>query len=378
MRYRSAPRPLGGTLYETPSGGLVADDGRQVFGISTDAGEAFSGISGPSILYIVDEASGVAEEIYETIEGNRAGGASLLVIGNPTHTSGTFYRAFTVARAGWSTHHISSLEAAAWQHEHGAIPGLATAEWAAEMAADYGRESAVYQIRVLGDFAQDGSDVVIGLSVVQAAIARWVDEPPTKGRILVGVDVARYGDDESVIQIVRGAHAFAPIALRGLDGPQLAARVVLAVDQAKHAGDRYYTATKPRVNVDVIGVGASCYDALAREDSLDVVGVNVGESATADPVPGEPGFSRLRDQVWFAARAWLLAGGTLPADPKLEADLVAPRFGFALDGRYRVESKDDIKKRLGRSPDRGDALCLAVCDPPREVTTAELWANLRA
>lgn len=379
--YNRSKSHLGGQLHETPSAGLVADDGRQVIGFATDTGESFSGISGANVLYVVDEASGVDEQIFETIEGNRAGGASLLMLGNPTQTSGTFYRAFNEARAGWDAHRISSVEAAQHQVDHGEIPGLATMEWVDEKRADGWEGTPLWDVRVAGDFPAEGPDVVIGLKLVQAARERLeaarvalarLDRLP---RLRVGVDVARFGDDESAVAYVRGAVLEPLESFRGLDGQELAARVVAGVRSRRTAGE-----PKALVKVDVIGVGAACYDALAHwpdlDDEVELIAVNVGEGATREPPPGEPGFNRLRDQVWFGARAWLLAGGALPDDPKLEADLVAPRYGFAVEsGRLKVEGKDEIKKRLKRSPDRGDAVCLAVYDPPVEQSVAASWAS---
>ncbi len=373
--HKGAVQPIGGKLAITASSGLVADDGRQIIGYAADSGEAFSGISGENVFYIVDEASGVDEEIWDAIERNRAGGASLLAISNPTQVSGTFYRAFHEQGASWDQHVISGLEAVAYQEKYGRIPGLVSAEYIAERRADGWPGTVLWSVGVEGEFPREGTNVVIGLGLVEAAQARWTVYADSTARLLVGVDVARFGDDESVVQLVRGLAAYPPRAFRGLDGPQLAARVVEIVEAALGPADRAPGAPLPRVKVDVIGVGASAFDALKRIESLEVVAVNVGESATTEPAPGEPGFSRLRDQVWFAARAWLMAGGALPNDSKLKADLVAPRFGFALDGRCKVEGKDDMKKRLGRSPDRGDALCLAVFEPVVEESTAEQWGR---
>jgi hypothetical protein len=96
-------------------------------------------------------------------------------------------------------------------------------------------------------------------------------------------------------------------------------------------------------------------DILRRErGELDVVPVNVAEAATSE------GYHRLRDQLWFGLLDWLKEGGAIPDDPKLFSELVAPTYFFDARGRQEVEEKDAIKKRLRRSPDRADALCLAV------------------
>ncbi len=362
---------LGGKLSKTPDTGLVSDDDRELFGFATDEPERFAGISGPNVLYIVDEASGVAEEIFEAIEGNRAGGAHVLCLGNPTQIGGTFYDAFHAACAGWQLFHVSSIEAARWQADRGAVPGLATTAWIEEKRADGWEGTPLWDVRVLGDFPRTGDNQVIPLVLIEAAIERWrawvaEGRPEPAGALQLGVDVARFGSDASALAPVRGRHAYPIASHRGLDGPQLAARVVERAQEPtlRRRGER------PIANVDVIGVGASCFDALVREKdeqgqpAVIAVAINVAENATAQPGPWEPGYHRLRDQLWFSLRTWLSEGGVLPPDPKLEAQLSAITYRFDEQGRYLVESKDDLKERLGRSPDEADALCLAVYRPP--------------
>ena len=354
--HQHAVIPLGGQLLRTPSGGLTADDGRQIIGFSTDTGEAFSGVSGENVLYIVDEASGYDELIFEAIEGNRAGGASLLLLGNPTQTSGTFYRAFNEERNRWVTFHVSSLEAVEWQERNHRIPGLATREWIEEKKRDGWEGTSLWDVRVAGDFPREGSNTIIGLALIEAAQKRWRDAKPDMAqRLRIGVDVARFGDDEAVIQSVRNDYAFPAVAFHALDGPQLASKVL---DEARLR--RRDILEKPVVNIDVIGVGVGPYDVLKHEKEIECHPINVGESSTVLTPAGEPGFSLLRDQLWFGCRDWFKADGCLPVDGKMEADLVAAKYGYDARGKIKVEAKNDMKKRLGRSPDRGDALCLAV------------------
>src|SRR5262249_50088317 len=114
--YQRSRLPIGGRMSPSPEQGLKFPDGREVGGFSTDEPERIAGWSGPSMLFIVDEASGINEAIFDAVEGNRAGGgAHLVLFGNPTQTVGTFYEAFTSARERWHTLHISSEEAAEYQ-----------------------------------------------------------------------------------------------------------------------------------------------------------------------------------------------------------------------------------------------------------------------
>ena len=136
-----------------------------------------------------------------------------------------------------------------------------------------------------------------------------------------------------------------PIVLHSLDAVQVAGKVLEVARQFASPGEL------PLVRVDVIGVGAGVADFLRYNNQVECVPVNVATSATVEE------YSLLRDQLWFGLQKWLKDGGTIPSDPKLEAELVAPIYAFDLRGRIKVEPKEKIKERLRRSPDR------ACCGP---------------
>jgi phage terminase large subunit len=351
--YRTASPPIGGQLHRVADPGLQFDDGvREIRGFSTNEPEKIAGFSG-NILYIVDEGSGVDEQIYEVIEGSRAGGAKLVVFGNPTQTSGTFFEAFTSAKDAWHTIHVSSEDSPNITGEC-EIPGLAVREWMEEKLREWGEDSPLYQVRVRGNFPLQAENAVIGIGLVEEASKRWA-EMPEDGPLTIGVDVARFGDDETVIQPVRGKKALKPITLNSMDTVQVAGRVAQVVREMRRDGEF------PQVKVDVIGVGAGVADYLRALEGLEavIVDVNVGEASTVS-APDEPEYARLRDQVWFMLKAWLKNGGAIPDDGKLHAELLAPLYGFTVDGKLKVEPKEETKKRIKRSPDRADALCLAA------------------
>ena len=344
--YGGARWPLGGVLHADPDAGLQCQDGREIVGFSTTEPERMAGISGANVLFIVDEASGVPEEIFEAIEGNRAGGARLVMFSNPTRTSGTFFDAFNAKREFWTTMHISSTETPNAQGV-GNIPGLATKAWIDEKIREWGESSPLYAVRIQGDFPSQSENAIIGLAVVQSALDRWEDAPAV-GELVLGVDVARFGDDESVIQPVRGHKAYRPTAVHGLDTVAVAGKVLEVARTMRTRGEPV------TVNVDVIGVGAGVADNLRQHDWLSVNDVNVAVAAK-----NENDFVNLRAELWFGMRDWLKVGG-ISEDSKLESELVAPTYSFDNRGRYKVESKDELKKRLARSPDRADALALAL------------------
>jgi hypothetical protein len=352
--YHGAKIPLGGELHELPEIGLQYEDGREIVGFYTTEPEKMAGISGPNVLFIVDEASGIPVEIYEAIEGNRAGGAGLVLFSNPTQTSGEFFDAFHTKRSYWTCIHVSSVEAA----ETG-IPGLATKAFIDEKRREWGEASPLYQVRIEGNFPSQAENSVIPLVDVEAALARH-DSTHDEATLTLGVDVARFGDDASIIFPVRGKKAFAPIKLQGKDNVQVAGAVM---DVARRL--RFGSNERVRVNVDVIGVGAGVADQLRdRHQAKEIVlaEVNVAEKASSERFQRE--YANLRSELWFNVAAWLRSGGAIPRDGELEGELVAPLYTFDLKGRRKVEAKDDLKKRLGRSPDKADALALAVHSRP--------------
>ena len=347
--YREAKVPIGGRLFEVYNKGLRLDDGREVFGLTTRDAEAFAGISSPALLFIVDEASGFPEPIFNAVFGNMAGGGKVVLTGNPTRTSGTYYDTFHAKRHAWKTLHVSSLDSPNFHGGH--VPGLATPEWAEWAAQQWGVGTPAWDVRVLGNFPRQGENTVCSLAAVEDASARWT-ETKAEGLLHLGVDVGRFGDDPSVIFPRRGQLALHPTELRGLDGPDVAGEVLKVVRALRHDESE-----KPRVKVDVIGVGASVFDALKRSKEVVAVAIDVSSRAS-DPEQ----YANLRAEAWFMLSAWLSGGGAIPPDAPLEGELVAPTYSFDGQGRYLIEPKDHIKACLGRSPDHAEGLMLSIVD----------------
>jgi hypothetical protein len=360
-----------------PETGIRWDDGRFIKGFSTDDPVRMGGFSGPAMLFIVDEASGVDERIFEAIRGNLAGGtaddesavAKLFLVGNPTQVSGTFYEAFHKQRKLWDTHHISSADTPNVKEGRVVIPGLATQEYLDECLVAYkSKDDPRYQVRVAGNFPQQNAFSVIKLGAVEAAIERYANEEwrravqePNKYRLHVGVDVARFGDDSSVACPRRGPVAFPSVRCSKLDEVEVSGMVInlcYGPEGLHRKGEQ-----KPLVKVDVIGVGGGVATILKRATNDDgdllfnVVEVNVSEKALED---GD--YPNQRSEMWFATAEWLETGA-VPDTDDLHSELIAPRYKFDGQGRRCVERKAEFKKRLGHSPDEADALCLSVYTP---------------
>ncbi len=358
---------LGGKLAERPDRGLRGPQDREVWGFSTDDPDRFSGISGARVVYLLDEAAGIEDAIDEAIEGNRAGGAQKHGYGNPTQTTGFFFRAFHEESNLGVTHHLNSERTPNARGDGAPRPGLATAAFIERARVKWHPHEThpIYGYRVRGDFPAQASHSVFGLAAVQAATQRWTPHCPERAlphRLEVGLDCARFGDDSNVVQALRGWYAYMPKATAGQDSIQVAGWARKVVNDLRTPQERS-RGPKPRVKVDVIGIGAGVFDQLkASAPELEVVPVNGSSSPTTEPTDGDPGFTNLRAEMHFAAADWI-ATGALPPDAELRSELLAIRYSFHRLGPLKVEEKDEIKKRIGRSPDRSDALTLAVHDP---------------
>lgn len=373
--------PIGGKMNETPWSGLRFADQRHLYGRSTKTKENFAGISAPNLLILVDEASGVSEDIFEAIFGNLASNGRVVLISNPTQTSGRFYDSFHGDSDQWATMHIPST---ATPNFHGrSVDGLARPEWAEFMGKTYGNPSPYYDVRVLGNFPTQAENSVIPLGLVESSVSRRkllaalekgslspVGRAEASGIItqlepliypaeplVVGVDVARYGDDSSCFTPVRGLR---------MDEPKIITKFDI-VDVAGHA----YEFTRglarpgeiPLVRVDANGIGSGVYDNIKRREHVRAIEVNVSERAE-----DVEKYVSKRDELWFLMREWLQAGGVLPENKRLHAELVTPTYCFDNKGRYKVESKKDIKERVSghRSPDVADSACLSIAKVMRQ------------
>jgi hypothetical protein len=195
--------------------------------------------------------------------------------------------------------------------------------------------------------------------MIAAAEARWSETAPS-GRMTIGIDPSgsNQDGDESAFVVRVGKKVMNIFARRGLteDGHVAEALGLVAMYKGQASGER------PLVVVDRDGyVGARVYAALAgyqqtHDDAFQLVGVRGGERAHRKPLT----FDRVRDEVWFALVDAFRDGLAIPEDVKLERELAAIKAEANTSGRSKVTGKDDLRRELGRSPDRADALCLAA------------------
>jgi phage terminase large subunit len=305
-----------------------------------DQPEALQGVHATHVMLVCDEASGIPEPVFEAAGGSMSSsGAITLLIGNPTRATGFFWRCCTLERDRWHVMRVSSADS----------PRVSR-EFVDEMAARYGENSNAYRVRVLGEFPTSDTDTLIPADLVDQAMGR--DVPPDAGApIIWGVDVARFGDDASVLVKRQGTSVIEmPRRWRNLDTMQLAGAI-----KAEH--DLSPNARPSLIVVDVIGVGAGVVDRL-HEQNLPVLGLNVGETPS---IMGR--YARVRDELWVRMREWLATRSVrLPRDDQLRDDLCAPKYSFLSDGRLQVEPKNMMRARGLPSPDAADALMHTFAD----------------
>ncbi len=301
--------------------------------------EAFAGLhnQGKRILLIFDEASAIADKVWEVAEGALTDADTQIIwcaFGNPTQSTGRFFACFNRLKHRWYTKHVDSRKVKITNK-------VQIQQW----IDDYGEDHDFVRVRVRGVFPRASSLQFIGHDIVRRAMSRKIEDIQVAGfPKILSVDVARHGDDQSVITKRKGTKVWPQLKLRINDTMALAEHVALTIEEW---GPEY-------VFIDATGLGWAVVDRLNQLGYADrVIAVQVGESA-AD----ERKYSNKRAEMWGRCRDWLKEGGMLPDDDELETDLTGPQYGMDENGRYQLERKKDMKKRGLASPDCGDSLAL--------------------
>jgi hypothetical protein len=309
--------------------------------------EAFAGLhnKGKRIVIIFDEASKIADKVWEVTEGALTDEGTEIIwiaFGNPTQNTGRFRECFGRFRNLWKTRQIDSRD----------VDGTNKA-YLNEMVQTYGEDSDIVKVRVRGMFPSTSSMQFIGSGLVDAARQRDVQHEESEP-IVIGVDVARFGDDHSTIYFRQGrdARKIKPIRLHGVDTMQLAARV--AQEQRLH--------NAAMVCVDEGGIGAGVVDRL-KQMGLPVVGVQFGSKPLgAVRLLNNVKCANRRAEMWAIMREWL-EGGAIPDDQQLADDLTGVEYSFNARDEIQLERKDHMKARGLASPDDGDGLALTFAVP---------------
>ena len=327
--------------------------------------DALQGFHADDILYIIDEASGVKDNIFEPVLGALSTpGARLLMCGNPTQLSGFFYESHTKNRASYKTFHVDGRKS-----------GRVSQEFIDTIIRMYGEDSDVFRVRVAGEFPKAEADVFIQLSLIEKSIMTEFSPRKTPNTIRIGCDVARFGDDKTVIGAKIDEKATIEKKRQGQDTMKTADDIVLLYyDLLKQYPGYKDTVT---VCVDDGGVGGGVVDRLKQMQRN-----NPERLAQMNIVPIKFG-QRIKHKHYHDSTTFMMAtvkallsphdddGNEkpveliLPNDDDLVAQLSGRKYGLTENAKIKVESKDDMKKRGLPSPDEADCILL-LCVPIRE------------
>lgn len=310
--------------------------------------DTLAGLHADNLLFILDEAGGIPDGVMSAAEAGLATGkvTKILMAGNPTHLEGPLYRACTSERHLWDVTEITGDP-----DDPGRSPRISMA-WARAQIDKYGRDNPWVLVNVFGKFPPASLNALLGPDDCTAAAKRHlrIDEYNWEAKIL-GVDVARFGDDATVLFPRQGRAAFRKVMMRNARTQEIVSRIAKAHDS---------WGTDAIMVDDTGGYGAGVIDGCILA-GMPVIPINF--SGKAD----DPRYLNKRAEMYFKAAEWIKTGGATPNDPDLAREMLAHTYMFS-KGKFQIEEKDQIKEKLsGHSPDTSDsfALTFAVDIPPR-------------
>ena len=312
---------------------------------SASKAENFAGFHEEHILIVMDEASGIADEIFETAQGAlTTSDAKLILCGNPTRSSGFFFNAFHSDRENYALMKVACADS-----------DKVSASYIKQIEELYGKESNVYRVRVLGEFPRAEDDTLIALDLVEKSLAN-PPFPIPHSTFHIGIDVARFGNDETVLAARIGEVLIKLEAWSKCDLMTTCGRIKNIAQEM----ERQFK-NSAQIYVDDSGVGGGVTDRL-KEIGLQVQGVNNGARAN-----DAEHYVNRGAELWFSLRERFQRGEIILAvrDEKLIAELSTRKYSVDSRGRLMIERKDAYKKRINRSPDRADAVSLCFISEPR-------------
>lgn len=313
-------------------------------------GRALSGLHSQYPFILLDETGDMPIAVGKAALQIFTGGpvdAAVIQAGNPTSTAGLLYESSTTG--GW---HVITITA---DPDDPKRTPRVDIEHAREMISTYGRDNPWVMATILGLFPPGGFNSLLSVEDVEAAMERHYREQDYEAAArILGVDVAREGDDKSVIFPRQGLVAMPPHVLRN----------VRTIEGASHVARKEDEWDADAVFIDNTGgFGGGWIDQLVQLNRAPI-GVHFAAAAT------DPRYANKRAEMWFKLAEWIKGGGALPTRDsmgrdiraELRGELTTPTYSFQRD-KLLIEPKEDIKKRLGRSPDFADALALTFAAP---------------
>ena len=299
--------------------------------------EAFAGTHEESVLVVFDEASKISDKIWEVTDGVFTTRKNIwLVCGNGTRNVGRFYDCFHKLKGKpWKTWQIDSRTCQA-----------ANAEYLNKLVEQYGGESTDQsRVRVLGQFPKTATRQLISTEAVekcQKHQAEGFEMLP----LVMGVDIARFGENSSTICFRRGRKVEDIEVLPKQDLMQTAHQVAERIRERRPL----------QTFIDGSGIGAGVVDRL-RQLNFSVVDVNGGNQSL------NPRFLNKRAEMWYEMKEFIEGLCELPKDSRLKEELTCVEYDFTDKGRIRLDRKSDIQEQYGLSPDRADALAMTFAYP---------------
>lgn len=315
--------------------------------------ENMQGFHEDYMLFIVDEASGIADPIMEAILGTLSGHENkLLMCGNPTKTAGTFYDSHNSDRDLYATHKVSSMDSSRTSKENINM-----------LLKKYGKDSDVARVRIFGEFPKGESDSLISLEVAETATQTKIDISESY-TLNIGVDVARFGDDKTLIAPRVGNKVFELQDYSKKDTMETTGNIIKTVEEFKR---KHTQINKVIIKIDDDGLGGGVTDRLREvnaEKKLDYIIVPIKNGVAAKD---KDHYHNKAAEMWDNMKELLddnmskfLQGEPglieLPDDPTLIKQLSNRKYTVYSDGRIKLEEKKEMKKRIGESPDRADAV----------------------
>jgi phage terminase large subunit len=308
-----------------------------------EQGKTLSGLHSQFVLAIADESGAIPLTVLRAAEqalSTRPKFGKILQAGNPISLEGMLYAAAVQLRDQW---HVIRITGDPDDPKRSPRIDL---EWARTQIATYGRDNPWVKSYLLGEFPPSSINSLLGPEEVEAAMHRHLrDDQYNFAQKRLGADVARYGDDRTVIFPRQGLAAFRPIVMRHARNSAVSVDIANRVMAAKaNWGSEleFFDATG--------GWAAGAVDVM-RSNGLGPIDVQFAAPAL------NPKYANRRAEIWFAMAQWVQNGGALPPLPEMVAELITPTYTFH-KGKFLLEDKDQVKKRLLRSPDLADALAL--------------------
>jgi len=342
----------------------------EAFAASSDDPSTLEGAHADHILYIFDEAKSIPDEIFDAAEGAFSGPGEVfaLAISTPGEPLGRFYDIHKrkPGYEDWWVRHVTLDEAIR--------AGRISREWAQQRKRQWGKKSAVYQNRVLGEFAASDEDSVIPLSWIELANERWYQwqAQGKPGRFwVVGADIgggSASGDDTVLASI------YEPYNVDELDVYPTGDIDTATMETTGRIKGILDTKGGTAV-IDNVGIGLGVYHRLREQGHQNALAFSAGKGTKRRDKTGEFGFADVRSAAWWFTRELLDPESgedvALPPDDQLTGELTAPSYRIQSGAKIKVESKVDIRKRLKRSTDRADGTIqglvgLELCDEDTE------------